>query len=292
MAIRMLDGPATTAEEIVSTLERDGAAVLRGLADPAAMDRLQAELRPWFEARPVRPDEFRGDHTRRVGGLVARSPEFRKLAVSRPVLDAAARILGPHCTRIQLCYTQIMLIGPGETPQPFHRDDEVWPWARSPQEEWAVSGIWAATDFTTENGATRAVPGSHLWPRDRVPREDEVVSAEMAKGDLFLYMGSLLHGGGANVTASEVRAGVQAFYALAWLRQPENQYLSVPPEVARTFEPALQDLIGYAVHGRIMGEVAMEDPRVSLLGRARAEIAAADAEAGVAADGSTLTGYA
>jgi ectoine hydroxylase-related dioxygenase (phytanoyl-CoA dioxygenase family) len=292
MAIRTLDGRTTTAEEIVSTLERDGAAVLRGLADPAAMDRLQAQLRPWFEARPVRPDEFRGDRTRRVGGLVARSSEFRKLAVSRPVLDVAARILRPHCTRIQLCYTQVMLIDPGETPQPFHRDDEVWPWAKSPREEWAISGIWAATNFTTENGATRAVPGSHLWSRDRVPREDEVVSAEMAKGDLFLYMGSLLHGGGANVTATEVRAGIQVFYALAWLRQPENQYLSVPLEVARTLEPALQDLIGYAIHGRIMGEVAMEDPRVSLLGRARAEIAAADAEAGVAADGSTLTGYA
>ena len=291
MTIRVLDGMAAATNEILAGLEEDGAVVLRGLAEPALMDRLRADVEPWYEAPPVRPDAFRGNHTRRVGGLVARSPAFRELAVSPPILDVAARVLGPHCERVQLSYTQVMSIGPGETAQPLHRDDEVWPWHRAPREEWAVSGIWAASDFTAENGATRIVPGSHLWPRDRAPREDEAAAAEMAKGDVFLYLGSLLHGGGANVTAGEARTGVQAFYTFGWLRQIENQYLSVPPEVARALEPALQDLIGYAVHGRIMGEAAMEDPRVSLLGRARAEVAATDAAAGAAVDGASLTGY-
>ena len=42
-------------------------------------------------------------------------------------------------------------------------------------------------------------------------------------------------------------------YCLNWLRQEENQYLSCPPEIARTFEPELQALMGYASGGYGLG---------------------------------------
>jgi ectoine hydroxylase-related dioxygenase (phytanoyl-CoA dioxygenase family) len=80
-------------------------------------------------------------------------------------------------------------------------------------------------------------------------------------------------------------------YALGWLRQVENQYLVAPPEVARTFPPTLQDLLGYALHGRIVGEWALEDPRVALLGRPRDDVVEADRRAGASADLGTLSGY-
>ena len=41
-------------------------------------------------------------------------------------------------------------------------------------------------------------------------------------------------------------------YALGWLRQEENQYLTCPPEHAKDLSPSLQELAGYA-----MGQYAL-----------------------------------
>ena len=61
-----------------------------------------------------------------------------------------------------------------------------------------------------------------------------------------------MHGGGANKTAA-TRFGVNVDYIVGWLRQEENQYLSCPPEIARTLDPELQELIGYAVGQYALG---------------------------------------
>ena len=81
-------------------------------------------------------------------------------------------------------------------------------------------------------------------------------------------------------------------YSLGWLRQVENQYLVAPPDVARSYSPALQELLGYAVHGRIVGEWALTDPRVSLLGRSADEVAELDRQSQTTAKMTTLSGYA
>ena len=62
---------------------------------------------------------------------------------------------------------------------------------------------------------------------------------------------SVFHGG-ANVS-DEDRWGLNITYALGWLRQEENQYLSCPPDIARTLDPELQALIGYAMGSYALG---------------------------------------
>ena len=276
--------------DAIRALHEHGAAIVAELASPNTMDRLGNELTPWLETSQSGPDEFRGWHTRRVGACCARSETFRELTVHPVVLEATEHFLRPHSARIQLVHSQLIELGPGETAQPLHRDDEVWPWPRRPGEEWEVFGMWAVTDFDSENGGTRVVPGSHRWPRNRDAKEDDVVAAWMPKGSLLLVLGSVLHGGGENQSAC-ARLAASMNYGLGWLRQVENQYLVAPPEIARSFSPALQDLLGYAVHGRIVGEYALEDPRVALLGRSPGEVANADRKAGAAAELSTLSGY-
>src|SRR5207253_2445199 len=97
--------------------------------------------------------------------------------------------------------------------------------------------IWAMTDFTDHNGATRVIPGSHRWEDKLRPTAEETVPAEMPRGSLLLYLGSLYHGGGANradpAQVDAVRMGINVGYTLAWLRQEENQYLACPLDVAR-----------------------------------------------------------
>ena len=62
--------------------------------------------------------------------------------------------------------------------------------------------------FHKENGATQVVPGSHKWDK-RMPLDEEIENAEMKAGSVFIYTGSVMHGGGANQT-SENRLGVFA----------------------------------------------------------------------------------
>jgi ectoine hydroxylase-related dioxygenase (phytanoyl-CoA dioxygenase family) len=70
------------------------------------------------------------------------------------------------------------------------------------------------------------VPGSHKWDKNRQPLQDEIAYAEMKAGSVFIYTGSVLHGGGTNNTNSS-RLGVFLHYAPGWLRQEENQYYHV-----------------------------------------------------------------
>lgn len=99
-------------------------------------------------------------------------------------------------------------------------------------------------------GATLIAPGSHRWEAGRTARPDEIVSATMPKGSVLVWLGGTLHGAGAN-TSNDRRYGIILSYALGWLRQEENQYLDMPPEIASTLPREMKDLIGYKMHGSL-----------------------------------------
>ena len=125
------------------------------------LDRIESELRPYLDATSTGPDDFSGNRTRRTGSLIARSPGCRELVMHPLALGAARTFLG-HATNIQLHLTQAIAIGPGETPQPIHRDQWAFDFFPFPAGyEVQCNTIWALTDFTEENGATRVVVGSN-----------------------------------------------------------------------------------------------------------------------------------
>jgi ectoine hydroxylase-related dioxygenase (phytanoyl-CoA dioxygenase family) len=140
---------------------------------------------------------------------------------------------------------------PGQGAQPIHRDR--WAWGKHLSHvEPQLNTIWALTDFTEANGATQVVPGSVGWPDERQAEPGEIARAVMKKGSLLIYLGSVFHGGGANVSGQD-RWGLNITYALGWLRQEENQYLSCPPQIAAGLEPELQALLGYAMGNYALG---------------------------------------
>ncbi len=96
------------------------------------------------------------------------------------------------------------------------------------------------------------VPGSTAWRDDERPTADQVAVAEMPRGSALVYTGSVFHGAGANESAGD-RVGMNLTYSLAWLRQEENQFLSCPPEIAKTLEPEMQDLLGYTLGSYALG---------------------------------------
>ena len=153
--------------------------------------------------------------------------------------------------------TQAISIEPGDPAQFLHRDEELFPFPHA--FEVMSNAMWALDDFTVENGATRLVPGSHLWPRDREPVPGEALPAEAPAGSVVLWLGGVLHGGGAN-RSGRVRRGAVMSYRLAWLAPTEKLLLSTPPEVARTLPERLQRLIGYQLHRPNLGWVEGQDP--------------------------------
>jgi len=235
---------AVTAEQIVEHLDRDGALILERRVDETTVEHIRDELRPHLEASPTGRDGFTGHQTRRVGAIMARSQTSHRLVLDPALIDAARRLLGSHADGIQLHLTQLAAIGNGQGNQPLHRDRAVWGGHVPRTVETQFSMVWALTDFTSENGATRVVTGSHRWDDDRRAEPHEILQAEMPAGSVLVYNGSVLHGGGQNDT-SEVREGLLLHYTLDWLRQEENQYLSCPPDVAAGFPPELRRLIGY-----------------------------------------------
>ena len=235
---------------IVAAVQQDGAVILDDVLSEGFITALREETDPYMEHTSNGEDHFAGHHTTRTGGLLVRSEKCRELIEHDTILNPCNEFLAPYCERVQLHLTQIIRIRPGETAQTIHRDR--WAWGKHLSHlEPQFNTIWAITDFTSENGATQVVPGSTQWPDDQEIQPEQITHAEMKAGSVLVYSGSVFHGGGAN-TSDQDRVGINITYALGWLRQEENQYLSCPPELAKDLSPTLQGLAGYA-----MGQYAL-----------------------------------
>ena len=165
--------------------------------------------------------------------------------MQHPLALGAARLVLGHATNFQLHLTQVIAIGAGESPQPIHRDQWAFDFFPFPSGyDVQCNTIWAETDFTEANGATRVVLGSNMADDGLSFRQADTEPAEMERGSVLVYSGSVYHGGGANGTET-TRVGINITYNVAWLRQEENQYLSVPRQVAETLPIELLRLMGY-----------------------------------------------
>ncbi|MFL2752055.1 MAG: phytanoyl-CoA dioxygenase family protein [Gammaproteobacteria bacterium] len=239
-------------EEILEVIEQDAGVIIDNLLDKNQLKNISEDLKPYLVKTKEGQDDFTGFKTKRVGALMARSAECQNLALNPIINEVSKLFFEPHSDGYQLHFTSAIDIAPGESKQIPHRDRGVWGGYIPRKIETQLSTVWAIDDFTKENGATQVVPGSHKWDRDREPKEDEICYAEMKKGSVFIYTGSVIHGGGAN-NSNKNRLGVFLHYAPSWLRQQENQYLSCPPHIAKDLTPELRSLMGYTKGGYVLG---------------------------------------
>ena len=267
-ARRLIDGldsgvPANSpSNEVVACLERDGCVVVRDVIDKAARDAIARELAPHLENSDAGNrlnkayeaaggnGNFYPGNTKRITALVAKSETFRSFVTHPLMLSSCDAILKPNCASYQVHATAGLVVGPGATVQVLHREEDGFQFFKVPRPNMVLASMWAISDFTEANGGTHLVPGSHRWPEVRVPRDEEVVAAEMPAGSVLMWMGGTLHGAGANVS-DQWRFGVFLSYSLGWLRQEENQYIDTPLEIARTFPKQVRHLVGYTMHSSL-----------------------------------------
>jgi ectoine hydroxylase-related dioxygenase (phytanoyl-CoA dioxygenase family) len=240
-------------------LER-GYCIVREALPQAGIAALDRDLAPHFERTPFGRGAFYGTTTKRFGRLLLRSHRAAALIQHPAILAAVEAVLAPWCDCIQLNTTQAIGIHPGAPAQLPHRDQDMW---RAPpgQAEYLVNVIWPLTPFTSDNGATRVWPRSHGPAALEAEPRQAPVAAEMEPGSALVFLGSTLHGAGANVTEG-VRRAVVVGYSLAWLKSYENQYLAYPPSVARAFPPELAALVGYRQHRPNLGNFEGQCPSV------------------------------
>jgi ectoine hydroxylase-related dioxygenase (phytanoyl-CoA dioxygenase family) len=249
----------------ISWLDRirtDGYCIIPGLVDPSVIMDLNADLEAAFAMAPLGDGNFYGFRTQRFGSLLRRSARAGELVLQPQVLAMARAILGDACDRIQLNVAQAIAIHPGEIEQFPHCDHDMWAGAKGGH-EYLVNVIWPLTGFTAANGATRIYPGTHKRTVSDLSELGEPIIAECRPGDAICFLGSTVHGAGANLTG-DVRRGVVIGYSLGWLKPYENLWLAYPPDIAKTFPAELAALAGYEQHRPNLGNYEGQCPSILL----------------------------
>jgi ectoine hydroxylase-related dioxygenase (phytanoyl-CoA dioxygenase family) len=263
------------AAHYTAKLLAEGYCIIPGLLPVEALAALEADLDPIFTATPLGQGHFYGFNTKRFGSLPRRSRHAEALILDPTILAIADVVLGAACDRIQLNVAQAIEIHPGADEQFPHRDHDMWAGIKG-VDEYLLNVIWPLTPFTEANGATRIYPGTHLIGPGNLDEKAEPIAMACEPGSAICFLGSTLHGAGANRT-NTVRRGVVIGYSLGWLKPYENLWLAYPPEVARTFSPALAALAGYAQHRPNLGNYEGQCPSILLREHVPEHIGAIDA---------------
>ncbi|MEZ5321086.1 MAG: phytanoyl-CoA dioxygenase family protein [Microthrixaceae bacterium] len=240
----------TTPDKLLDVIERDGAVVLEGVLERHVAAAIDAELASFVAARKPGfavdgDDAFYGANTVRIQGLAAKSPTWvRELLAHPTLLSVAEGVLTDHCGDFWLSQAETIFIGPGEPAQEMHRDDLNWATAARLGIPLQVSVLTALGDYDAAVGATRVIPGSHRMPDDPVGGS-VAVPAELGIGDSLVYVGALVHGGGANTTDDRVRKGLYQSYLVGWLTPEEAVSRSVDARLAASLPERARRLLGW-----------------------------------------------
>lgn len=227
--------------EHVAALREQGYTVIEKLLIDNEINRLKSALEPWLNGQLMGRNNFEGEKSERVYALLAKHPDFGLLVEHKKILAILDEMLEPDYL---LSANLAINVHPGETPQPFHHDNNGGSFGVAGVTH-GISVIWNLDEFTENNGATEIIPGSHRFVHE-VPAADNAIKVTMPAGSALVFSGSLVHRGGANLT-DRPRLAITPQYCQPWLRQLENMVLSVPPQLASKLSPRVQSLLGYSV---------------------------------------------
>ncbi|HMC80605.1 MAG TPA: phytanoyl-CoA dioxygenase family protein [Acidimicrobiia bacterium] len=189
---------------------------------------------------------YEGGSNQRVWNLLNKGGVFEELAQEPLVLGLVEHLLD---FGFLLSNIDANAAGPGGSPMFLHADQSFVPppWPPYPL---VANAMWMIDDFTPDNGATRIVPGSHLLGRGPDYGTGEAVTAETVPvcapaGTAMVFEGRLWHQTGANTTADQRRFGILAYYCRPFMRQQENFFVSLRPDVLERATPRLRQLLGW-----------------------------------------------
>ena len=225
----VIAGGRELSPEAVNALCDVGFVVLSGPVPPRGLTHLARAYDAAIDGADA-ADVSVGSTTTRVHDFVNRGPEFDRLYVFRPVLEACCRVIGQPFKLSSMLARTLRPYAPAQKLHvDFERDADGWP---------MVGFIYMVDEFRLDNGATRFVPASHRWATacddltdDRLADEGRLIQACGAAGSMIIYNGSVWHGHSANqsgkprrsIQGAYIRRDAQAGFNLAARLQPETR---------------------------------------------------------------------
>lgn len=245
----------------ISELNKNGYLIIKNVLSKEKLLEVKQESAKLLKQIPKTKNTALGTTklTRRFYSTVSSSRVYDDLILNKRVTDIIKYYL---YTNYLLSVSMLIDICPGEIKQQLHKDNNTYMFGpETPTKNpLLLSTMWAITDFTEINGATRFVPGSHKWNKYRnVINKDKIIKATMPAGSVAIWFDSTLHGGGDNKSDTE-RIGGLIQYMQPWLRQQENAFLSMPFDEVKSLPKGIQSLIGYNVHAGAIGVVQGRHP--------------------------------
>lgn len=225
-----------------SRMADEGFCILEGLLDPSEAERLDALARPLMANRTGYV---------KLEGALNPIPELAPLCIHPAVLEIVRHLLGENfylANNVCMMWCQPGAPGGGlHSDWPLHRVPQPWP--RWP---FLVQTMWMLTDFTSENGATRIVPGSHLAGRPPTPNREypHEMPAVGQKGSVLIWHGALWHRNGPNTTTDGHRMGANAAYIPWVVHRPPEGWPLVRRELYEGFPDRLKQLLERSVENR------------------------------------------
>jgi Phytanoyl-CoA dioxygenase (PhyH) len=245
-------------DQVVATIERDGGVIIEDFLPMEIIDEIKADLLPLLNQRGAGRDDFVGFQTRRMSALFAKTRRMEDVVTHPLFLGAAEALLNRPVSYwsgesrfemrpgIRVSVAQLIQIAPGEKAQQVHRDHWATLWRVPAYDRHVRLQIMIAiSDFTAENGGTLVLPGSHIWDDETVPDPAQLQPTVMKAGSAIMFVGSTYHAGGANTTSDEYRTGLTVAIDSAAVRQEENMYLSLSPEVVKSYPDQIRKLLGW-----------------------------------------------
>ena len=253
VAAGCLPVPTDDLDRAEADLAQHGICAVTDVLTEAQLERMRTDLyaaaaddRANGREQKFSLDYAHDDTNQRVWNVLNRSPVFVELVQQPTALRLLRTVLG---WPMLLGNLSANITGPGGGEMVLHADQIFipTPWPDDPQ---GANAAWCVDDFTTENGATCFVPGSHRLHRP--PRPDDTptpVPMEAPAGSLVVFESRLWHRTGNNTTADQRRAGLFGWYTRPIYRTQENWFLSLDPCVRESASPELLVLLGYRTTG-------------------------------------------
>ena len=238
-----LPRPTHDMERVEDDLDRHGYAVLEGAMRPGQVAALRNRVIEQARGEDAQGLGFHdGKTNQRIWMLPNKGRLFRDLMLEPLVDTVMTRLLGKDYLLSSLTAN---IARPGSVPMYLHTDQGyVDFWTPKP----LVANIaWMLDDFTDANGGTRLVPGSHLDPDRREYTLEDTIAAEGPAGAVLIFDGRLAHGTGANTTSDQDRHAILSYHCRPFVRQQENYFLGLDPELRRTERGAFLRRLGFRI---------------------------------------------
>jgi ectoine hydroxylase-related dioxygenase (phytanoyl-CoA dioxygenase family) len=230
----------------VEEITQNGYTVLRDIIPPEMLGRLQQKTGQLIDEEVEKvsrlgkgKEMWRSLH--RLRNVVALDPLFRDAVLFEPIARITEKLLGRGFI---LFASAVNEVGPGAVPMRLHVDDLLLKLPRPLARPLMLNSLWALTPFTTANGGTRLIPGSHRQEMNE-PDEALTIQPAMDEGSILLYLGSVVHGAGRNTTEASWRRAMIFTYCCGFIRPFESPLKTIPLAEFRNMSPELRQLLSY-----------------------------------------------